>query len=50
MEQISDNEDFKEAVMKVKSVQKRAKKVKRVIFKGDGSLYTLFNGFGRDSS
>ena len=42
MEQIRDNEDFKEAVMKVKSGQKRAEKVKRVIFKGHGSLDALF--------
>ena len=45
MEQIRDNEDFKEAVMKVKSGQKRAKRVKRVFFKGDGSLDALFSRF-----
>ena len=47
MKPIRDNEDFKGAVRNVKNYQKRANKVKRVIFKGDGSL---FNGFGRDSS
>ena len=45
MEQIRDSEDFKETVIKVKSGQKRAKKVKRVIFKGDGSLDALFSRF-----
>jgi hypothetical protein len=47
MEQIRDSEDFKETVIKVKSGQKRAKKVKRVILKGDGSLDTrVFKVFG----
>ena len=50
MKPIRDNEDFKGAVRNVKNNQKRAKKIKRVIFKGDGSLDTLFNGFGRDLS
>ena len=45
MEQIRDSEDFKETIIKVKSRQKRAKKVKRVIFKGDGSLDALFSRF-----
>ena len=45
MEQIRHSEDFKETVIKVKSGQKRAKKVKRVIFKGDGSLDALFSRF-----
>ena len=42
MKPIRDNEDFKGAVRNVKNNQKRAIKVKRVIFKGDGSLDTLF--------
>ena len=51
MKPIRDNEDFKGAVRNVKNDQKRAKKVKRVIFKGDGSLDTFFFiGFGKDSS
>ena len=50
MKPIRHNEDFKGAVRNVKNNQKRAKKIKRVIFKGDGSLDTLFNGFGRDLS
>ena len=45
MEPIRDNEDFKGAVRNVKNYQKRAKKVKRVIFKGDGRLDTLFPWF-----
>ena len=50
MKPITDNKDFKGAIRNVKNNQKRAKKVKRVIFKGDGSLDTLFFiGFGRDS-
>ena len=48
MKPIRDNEDFKGAVRNVKNNQKRAKKVKRVIFKGDDSLDTLFFiGFGK---
>ena len=42
MKPIRDNKDFKEAVRNVKNGPKRAKKVKRVILKGDGSLDTLF--------
>ena len=45
MEQIRGSEDFKETVIKVKSGQKRAKKVKRVIFIGDGSLDAVYQGF-----
>ena len=45
MEQFRDSKDFKETVIKVKSGPKRADKVKRVIFKGDGSLDTLFSRF-----
>ena len=40
---IRDNEDFKGAFRNVKNGTKRAKKVKRVIFKGDGSFDTLFS-------
>ena len=43
MKPIKDNEDFKGAVRNVKNYQKRAKKVKRFYFKGDGSLDTLFS-------
>ena len=50
MKPIRDNEDFKGAVRNVKNNQKRAIKVKRVIFKGDGSLDTLFSiGFKRET-
>jgi len=35
------NENFKGAIRNVKNYQKKAKKVKRVIFKGDSSLETL---------
>ena len=45
MEQIRDSKDFKETVINIKSCQKRANKVKRVIFKGDGSLDTIFSRF-----
>ena len=41
MKPIRDNKDFKGAVKKVKNGPKRAKKVKRVIFKGVVVL-TLF--------
>ena len=41
MKPIRDNEDFKGAVRNVKNDQKRAKKVKRVIFKRDSSLNTF---------
>ena len=41
MKPIADKEDFKGVVRNVKNNQKRAKKVKRVVFKG-GSLDTLF--------
>ena len=50
MRPIRYNEDFKGAIRNVKTTKKMVKKVKRVIFKGDGSLDTLFNGFGRDLS
>ena len=50
MKPIRDNEDLKGAVKNVKNNQKRVKEVKRVIFKGNGSLDTIFNGFGRESS
>ena len=50
MKPIRDDKDLKGAVRNVKNYQKRAKKVKRVIFQGDNSLDILFNGFGRDSS
>ena len=43
MKPIRDNEDFKGAVRNVKNNQKRAKQVKRVIFKGDGSLDILLS-------
>ena len=50
MKPIRDNEDFKGAVRNVKNNQKRAIKVKRVIFKGDCSLDTLFFiGFKRET-
>ena len=39
---IRDNEDFKGAFRNVKKGPNRAKKVKTLIFKGDGSLYTHF--------
>ena len=42
MKPISDNKDFKGAIRIVKNDPKRAKKVKRVILKGDGSFDTLF--------
>ena len=42
MKPVRDNEDFKGAFRNVKNYQKRVKKVKRVIFKGDNSLYTHF--------
>ena len=45
MKPIRDNKDFKGAVRNVKNGLKRAKKVKSVIFKGDGSLDTLFPWF-----
>ena len=45
MEQIRDSKDFKETEFKVKSGPKTAEKVKRVIFKGDGSLDALFSRF-----
>ena len=47
MEPIKDNEDFKEAVRKVRSYPKQPKKrqktAKRMIFKGDSSLDALFS-------
>ena len=50
MKTIRDHEDFKGAVRNVKNNEKRAIKVKRVIFKGDGSLDTLFFiGFKRET-
>ena len=45
MEQIRDSENFKETIIIVKSRQKRAQQLKRVIFKGDGSLDALFSRF-----
>ena len=45
MKQMRDSKDFKETVLKVKISQKRAKKVRRVIFKGDGSLDANFSRF-----
>ena len=45
MKPIRDIEDFKGAVRNVKNNQKRAKKVKRVIFQGDCSLDILFKWF-----
>ena len=45
MKPIRDNEDFKGAVRNVKNGPKRGKKVKWMIFKGDGSLDTLFPWF-----
>ena len=50
MTPIRDNEDFKGAFRNVKNGQKRAKKVKRVIFKGVVVLTHLFHGYGRESS
>ena len=50
MKPITDNKDFKGAIRNAKNNQKRAKKVKRVIFKGDGSLDTFFFiGFKRET-
>ena len=43
MEQIRDSENFKETIIIVKSRQKKAQQLKRVIFKGDGSLDALFS-------
>ena len=43
MKPIRDNKDFIGAVRNVKNGPIRAKKVKRVIFKEDGSLDTLFS-------
>ena len=45
MEQIRDSENFKETIIIVKSRQKRAQQLKRVIFKGDGSLDAFFSRF-----
>ena len=45
MKPIRDDEDFKGAVRNVKNDQKRAKKVIRVFFKGDGFLDTLLQWF-----
>ena len=49
MKPITDNKDFKGAIRNVKNNQKRANKVKRVIFKGDGSFDTLFFMVLRDT-
>ena len=42
MKPIRDKEDFKGAVRNVKNGQKRAKMAKREVFKGVGSIDTLF--------